>query len=94
MSRRSPADLRKMSTQQGSTIQGRYVAEALVRAADDMERLDWLVRNRAYMVMGDDQRGWMVMDQSNGLSILTRDHKTYRGAIDAARIKLKEKEAK
>ena len=93
MSRRSPSDLRQMASEQDKTRQGRYVAEALVRAADDAERLDWVVRNRMFLVMGSDERGWAVMDQSNGLSIVTRGHKTYRGAIDAARTIINQKEA-
>ena len=59
---------------------------ALMQAADDAERLEWIVEHRGtYHVMGSDERGWAVMDGRNGLSIKTRGHQTMREAIDAVR---------
>lgn len=55
---------------------------------NDTERLEWLVtgdgRKKAARVMGSEERGWAVCDCSNGLTFMSRGHKTFREAIDAA----------
>jgi len=57
----------------------------------DTDRLDWLVagagKDKAARVMGSDERGYAVCDCSNGLTFLSRDHRTYREAIDAAMLR-------
>lgn len=54
----------------------------------DTERLEWLVtgtgKQRAARVQGNDDRGWCVLDCSDGLTFMARGHKTFREAIDAA----------
>lgn len=52
----------------------------------DTERLDWLLdrRNSMLKVQGTDERGWSVLDQSNGLTFVARGLPTSRAAIDTA----------
>lgn len=61
---------------------------------DDSARLDWLVigggERIAANIKGSDERGWAVMDCSNGLIFAARGQKTFREAIDAAREKVGE----
>ena len=58
---------------------------ARVEAAEgDSQRLEWVLTHRTYRVQGSDERGWFVLDNSNGLTFLTEKHPTYRAAIDAA----------
>jgi hypothetical protein len=53
----------------------------------DGQMLDWVLVHSAYRVMGSDERGWVVMDNSNGLTFITDRHSTSREAIHAAMIK-------
>ena len=49
----------------------------------DSVRLDWMLANSAYRVMGSDERGWRAMDCNDGIVIIGSG-KTAREAIDAA----------
>lgn len=53
------------------------------KLAAEEARLDWLLARSHMSVHGSDQRGWVVCDQSNGLTIAGRG-KTGREAIDDA----------
>ena len=50
----------------------------------DRERLAWIIENRHMRVQGTDERGWCVMDCSNGLTFVVNNAKTYDDAIDQA----------
>lgn len=54
----------------------------------DTARLEWLVigtgKKLAAHISGSDQRGWAVMDCSDGLTFLSRNRPTWRDAIDEA----------
>lgn len=54
----------------------------------DTERLEWLVagdgKKVAAVVLGSNERGWAVCDNSQGLTFMSRGHETFREAIDAA----------
>lgn len=69
-----------------STVLLRDHGPALLEALGDAERLDWVIRNPIFRVIGrDNEHGWSVMNQSNGLSFVVRGLPTYRDAIDTAR---------
>jgi hypothetical protein len=51
--------------------------------AAEQSRLDWLLARSHMSVHGSEKRGWVVCDQSNGLTIAGRG-KTGREAIDNA----------
>jgi hypothetical protein len=46
------------------------------------DRLAWIIENKALRVQGTDERGWSIMDCSDGLTFLVRHAKTYEEAID------------
>jgi hypothetical protein len=58
---------------------------------DDAARLEWLVtgegKRRAVSISGNDTKGWGVLACNDGLTFLSRGHKTFRDAIDAAMLK-------
>lgn len=56
--------------------------EQLASQQSDTERLDWLLKNDCMRVQGG-----AVLDCSDGLTCVTRGHKTAREAIDAAMVK-------
>lgn len=58
---------------------------------EDSARLDWVLNATKYRVQGTDEYGWRVLDWSNGLTFFIDRVPTAREAIDAARLKLNEK---
>lgn len=61
--------------------------------ARDAGRLDWLVKERNIRIQGSDERGWVALDCSNGLTFIagrTTQLRTSREAIDAAMAAMKE----
>lgn len=52
--------------------------------ATDTERLDWLIAHNHMHISGNNERGWMIMDQSEGLTFVVRNATTSRYAIDVA----------
>lgn len=67
------------------TAQVERLKKRLVAAEQDSVRLAWVIENSMVRVQGSDERGWMVLDCSNGLTFLTKEkHKSYNEAIDEA----------
>lgn len=62
--------------------------DQLTTAGKDTARLEWLVigggKKIHAHIAGSDEKGWAVMDCSNGLTFVARGQKTFREAIDAA----------
>ncbi len=61
----------------------RHLAGFCLRAGEDTRLLDWLLTHSHMSVHGNDERGWVVCNQSNGLTIAGRG-KTARAALRAA----------
>lgn len=57
------------------------ILEATLHAQD---RLAWIIENRHLRVQGTDERGWSVLDCSNGLTFLVEKADSYVEAIDEA----------
>ncbi len=51
---------------------------------NDTQRLNWLLAHRFLRVQGTDERGWCVLDCSNGLTFVVQHANTAREAIDQA----------
>jgi len=51
---------------------------------NDGQRLDFIVARPHLRIAGSNDRGWSVMDCSNGLTFVVRNQPTFRAAIDAA----------
>ena len=64
------------------------VENPAAKASVDTARLEWLIvgtgAKKAAKVMGSEERGWSVCDCSNGLVFMSRNHLSWRGAIDSA----------
>ena len=58
--------------------------EENAKLLEDSDRLGWYVKNSHMKVMGNEERGYVVWDQSNGLTKAGQG-KTFREAIDASR---------
>jgi hypothetical protein len=50
----------------------------------DTEMLEWFVRHRMFGISGSDEKGWIVYDQSNGLTFISARRDTFREAINEA----------
>ena len=84
----SPADIARRVTAPDSVYPPDHELRILAEGYNaDSLRLEFLVSHSHIGIYGNDERGWVVWDQGNGLIIAGRGN-TARAAIDAAMSKL------